>query len=179
MDYAKDLKKILDEFTQAVKLKPGDILVVGCSTSEIAGGAIGKSPAYGVGETVAKTFIDYFAPAGVYLAFQCCQHLNRALVVERALAEKRKELNLEIVSVVPGEKAGCSTAAAAYRLLCEPAVVEFIRADAGIDIGDTFVGMHLRHVAVPVRLSVKKLGEANVTFASTRPKYIGGERAEY
>ena len=179
MDYAKDLKNILNEFTQAVKLNPGDILVVGCSTSEIVGGAIGKSPARGVGEAVAKTFIEYFAPTGIRLAFQCCQHLNRALVVERELTEKRKELNPEIVSVVPTEKAGCNTAAAAYRLLCEPVVVEFIKADAGIDIGDTFIGMHLRHVAVPVRLSVKKLGEANVTFASTRPKFIGGARAEY
>jgi len=177
MDYVKDLKIILDKFTQAVKLRPGNILVVGCSTSEMTGNTIGKSPAYEAGEAVVKTFIEKFAPLQIFLAFQCCEHLNRALAVERELTEKQP--GLEIVSVVPREKAGGSAASAAYRLFGDPVVVEFIKADAGIDIGDTFIGMHLKHVAVPVRLDIKKLGEANVTYAATRPKYIGGERAGY
>ena len=175
----KDLEQIIDKFIEAVKLNTGDILVVGCSTSEVMGGIIGKSSAYSVGEAIVKTFIEKFKPLGVYLAFQCCEHLNRALVVERELTEKRANLNLEIVSVVPQEKAGGSAASAAYKFFEEPVLVEFIKAEAGIDIGDTFVGMHLKHVAVPVRLDINKLGSANVTYAKTRPKYIGGERAKY
>jgi uncharacterized protein (TIGR01440 family) len=175
----EELKEILVEFQKAANLKQGDILVIGCSTSEITGKPIGKAPAYEIGKTVALTVIEKFNPLGVYLAFQCCQHLNRALVVESELVNSVKGRNLEIVSVIPTNKAGCNTASAAYELFSEPVVVEFIKADAGIDIGDTFIGMHLKHVAIPVRLGVKKLGEANITFAKTRSKYIGGERAEY
>jgi len=174
-----DLDKILDEFTQNIKLNFGDIFVVGCSTSEIIGKPIGKSPEYEIGETIVKTFIEKFTPLKINLAFQCCEHLNRALVVEREFVEKRDNLNLEIVSVVPQEKAGGSIASAAYKLFKEPVLIEFIKADFGIDIGDAFIGMHLKHVAVPVRLKLNKLGKANVTFAKTRPKYIGGERAVY
>jgi len=177
----KELGIILDKFTQAVKLNPGDILVIGCSTSEIIGAPIGKSPEYSIGEAVAKTFIAKFAPLKVYLAFQCCEHLNRALVVERELTENKKGpgQELEIVSVVPHENAGGSAASAAYNLFCDPVVVEFIKANAGIDIGGTFIGMHLKHVAIPVKLDISKLGAANVTYAAARPKYIGGERAKY
>lgn len=110
------------------------------------------------------------------MAFQCCEHLNRALVVEKELAIRER---LEEVSVVPVPQAGGAMAAFAYRHLQDPTVVEFIKADAGIDIGDTFIGMHLKHVAVPVRVSVKTLGEAHVTLAKTRPKLIGGPRAVY
>jgi len=173
----KDLKEILDNFIEEVKLNPGDILVVGCSTSEIIGGIIGKSSAYSFGETVVKTFIDKFKPLQVYLAFQCCEHLNRALVVEEELV--RKNNYLETVCAVPQEKAGGSAASAAYKFFDNPVLVEFIKADAGIDIGDTFIGMHLKHVAVPVRIGIDKLGGAHVTFAKTRHKYIGGERTKY
>ena len=113
---------------------------------------------------------------GIFLAAQCCEHLNRALVVERECAEK---YGLEIVCVVPKAKAGGSFATTAYENFNAPVVVETIKAHAGVDIGSTIIGMHLRHVAVPVRLSMKQLGEANVTFARTRPKYIGGPRAVY
>ena len=176
-DIAQELQVILDKFTQAVGLTAGDILVVGCSTSEILGGVIGKASSYEAGEAITKVFIDKFMPLQIDLAFQCCEHLNRALVVERELAKRDK---LEIVSVIPQEKAGGSTASAAYKLFSDPVLVEFIKADAGIDIGGTFIGMHLKHVAVPVRLDgVKTLGEADIKFARTRPKYIGGERAQY
>ena len=175
----EELNIILDKYQQAVNLKPGDILVIGCSTSEITGETIGKAPNFEIGKTVAQTIVEKFTPIGVDLAFQCCQHLNRALVVEYELTKKITGNSLEIVSVIPTEKAGCNTASAAYRIFKRPAVVEFIKADAGIDIGDTFIGMHLKHVAIPIRLDVKKLGEANIKFAATRPKYIGGQRAEY
>ena len=172
----RDLAQILDKFTEAVKLYSGDILVVGCSTSEIIGRTIGKSSVYALGEAIVAKFIDKFLPLQVNLAFQCCEHLNRALVVEHDFAKKS---NLEIVSVVPQEKAGGSVASAAYKYFKEPVLVEFIKSDAGIDIGDTFIGMHLKHVAIPVRLDINKLALANITFAKTRPKFIGGERAVY
>ena len=172
----QDLERALEKFEQAACLTAGNILVVGCSTSEIAGGTIGKSPSHLIGETVAKIFIDKFAPLQIYLAFQCCEHLNRALVVEREFAQRDK---LETVHAVPYEKAGGSVAAAAYKLFRQPVLVEFIKADAGIDIGGTFIGMHLEHVAVPIRLDIRKLGEADIKFARTRPKYIGGERTQY
>ena len=160
------------------------LLVVGCSTSEIVGEKIGKAINPAVGTAVAQAIMDVAGALSVDVAFQCCEHLNRALVVERELVEnpiKRNSQNnhLEIVSVVPQERAGGSAANAAYTLFENPALVEFIKADAGIDIGDTFIGMHLKHVAVPLRLSGRRVGEANVTFAATRPKYIGGERAKY
>ena len=174
---AEELRVILDKFTQTVKLTAGDILVIGCSTSEILGGAIGKSSSYETGEAIARILIDKFLPLQIDLAFQCCEHLNRALVVERELAKRE---NLEIVSVIPQTKAGGSAATAAFSLFTDPVLVEFIKADAGIDIGGTFIGMHLKHVAVPVRLDgIKTLGEADIKFARTRPKYIGGERAVY
>lgn len=183
----KELEQILDKFIETLKLNPGDILVIGCSTSEITGGLIGKNPVSSLGDVIVRSFIQKFAPLRINLAFQCCEHLNRALVVERELTKKIN--NLEIVSVIPHEKAGGSTAGSAYKFLADPVLVEYIKADAGIDIGDTFIGMHLKHVAVPVRLNkfnesgelvkLNKIGEANVTFAGTRPKYIGGERAIY
>ena len=173
----QELIKILDKFEQAASLKAGDILVIGCSTSEISGDRIGESTSHEIGGIIAQAFIEKFEPLNIYLAFQCCEHLNRALIVERKLVKIEK---LEIVNVVPYEKAGGGMAAAAYKLLKEPVAVEFIKADAGIDIGGTFIGMHLKHVAVPVQLGgIKKLGEADIKFARTRPKYIGGERAKY
>ncbi len=152
------------------------LLVVGCSTSEIAGGTIGKASVPELGTAVAKTAIEAAAENGAAIAFQCCEHLNRALVMEREVAEK---YGCEEVCAVPHPKAGGSCASAAYRLMKDPVLVEAVCADAGIDIGNTLIGMHLKAVAVPVRLSVKTIGEAPLTAAVTRPRLIGGERAKY
>lgn len=157
-------------------MRPVRLLVVGCSTSEIAGGTIGKASAPELGVLVAQTAMDTAAEKGAVVAFQCCEHLNRALVMERDAAEK---YGYEEVCAVPHPKAGGSCASAAYRLMKDPVLVEAVKADAGIDIGNTLIGMHLKAVAVPVRLSVKTIGEAPLTAAVTRPKLIGGERAKY
>ena len=155
---------------------PVGLLVVGCSSSEIAGGVIGHQSTYPLGEALADATLDLARERGFECAFQCCEHLNRALVVERRVAEK---YGLEPVCVVPYPKAGGSVASAAYRMMDEPVVVESLQADAGIDIGDTLIGMHLKPVAVPVRLAANLVGEARVVAARTRAKLIGGERAKY
>lgn len=157
-------------------IKKGDIVVLGCSTSEINGAVIGKGSVYASGEEVIAGAMRASGEAGVYLAVGCCEHLNRAVVIEREAAEK---YNLEEVAVVPAMKAGGSAGTAAYKAFADPVMVEFVRAHAGMDIGDTLIGMHLRHVAVPLRLEIRKIGNANVTYAKTRPKYIGGARAQY
>lgn len=169
-------KNMIDEFLSVAPMKAGEILVVGCSSSEIVGEAIGKGSNFNAASAVYEGIAPILAEKGIFLAAQCCEHLNRALVVERECAER---YGLEIVCVVPKAKAGGSFATAAYENFKDPVVVETIKAHAGIDIGDTLIGMHLRAVAVPVRLSVKRLCEANVVFAKTRPKYIGGPRACY
>ena len=155
---------------------PVRLLVVGCSSSEIAGGVIGHDSTYEYGEAVAKAVCDLAAERGFAAAFQCCEHLNRALVMERCEAERR---NLEIVCAVPRKKAGGSLATAAWKLLTEPVLVAEAKCDAGIDIGLTLIGMHLKPVAVPVRLSTDRIGCALITAARTRPRLIGGERACY
>ncbi|NLF27102.1 MAG: TIGR01440 family protein [Clostridiales bacterium] len=152
------------------------LLVAGCSSSEIAGGVIGHNSAYELGEAVAAAVLACGEELRFASAFQCCEHLNRAIVIERAEAEKR---NLTIVCAVPRMKAGGSLATAAYRAMRDPVLVETVEADAGIDIGQTLIGMHLKRVAVPVRLSKNRIGEALLTAARTRPKLIGGERAKY
>ena len=152
------------------------LLVVGCSTSEIAGGTIGHASAPNLGEDVAKAALAAAADLKIDIAFQCCEHLNRALVLEREAAEK---YGCEIVAAGPHPKAGGSCASAAYRLMKEPVLAESITADAGVDIGQTLIGMHLKHVAVPVRLCADKIGNALLTAARTRPALIGGERAKY
>ena len=169
-------KNMIEEFFSAVPMKQGEILVIGCSSSEIVGQTIGKGSDFNAAKAVFEGITPILNEKWIFLAAQCCEHLNRALVVERECAEK---YGLETVCVVPKAKAGGSFATAAYESFKEPVVVESIKAHAGIDIGSTLIGMHLRTVAVPVRLSAKKLGDANVTFARTRPKYIGGPRAEY
>ena len=171
-----DSKNMIEEFFSAVPMNKGEILVVGCSSSEIVGETIGKGSDFNAARAVYDGIASILNEKGIYLAAQCCEHLNRALVVERECAEK---YGLEIVCVVPKAKAGGSFATTAYESFENPVVVEMIKAHAGVDIGSTLIGMHLRAVAVPVRLSIKTLGEANVTFARTRPKYIGGPRAEY
>lgn len=157
-------------------IKKGQIMVVGCSTSEIAGGKIGTRSVPEIAEAVCGAIKRVLDESGVFLAAQCCEHLNRAVIVERKVAEMK---GLDIVNVVPQPKAGGSFATAAYKLFKEPVAVENIRADAGLDIGQTLIGMHLKPVAVPVRLSVKMIGGAILTAARTRPKFIGGSRAVY
>ena len=157
-------------------IKAGQIVVIGCSTSEILGERMGTSSVPEIGKAVFDAINSAFKSAGVFLAAQCCEHLNRALIMERAAAEK---FGYEIVCVRPRPKAGGSFATAVYEAMDDPVAVEFVKADAGLDIGNTMIGMHLKHVAVPLRLSVKTIGEAAVNAARTRPKLIGGSRAEY
>ncbi len=167
-------KQAAEEIIAAAGLKSGDILVVGCSSSEITGGVIGHNSSL---ETAEQVFGGIYATTqakGVYLAAQCCEHLNRAICVERAAVP-----NAETVWVVPQPKAGGSFATTAYRTFKEPVMLEEIKADAGLDIGGTLIGMHLKRVAVPVRLSLDHIGSAILLAARTRPKYIGGERAKY
>ena len=164
------------ELAEIAHLRRGQIVVIGCSTSEVVGHQVGSWSTPEVADAIFRGLSSVFSPMGVYLAAQCCEHLNRALVVERKLAEN---LGLEIVFAVPKPKAGGSFAAAAYESMEDPVLVEHIKAAAGMDIGETLIGMHLRDVAVPLRLSSKTLGQARVTAARTRPKLIGGARAQY
>ena len=171
-----ELNTILTDFNDLVHLKKGQVLVVGCSTSEIIGQRIGTAGTEEVAEMVFRQLRKFQAKTEVQLAFQCCEHLNRALVVERKTAEQKQ---LDEVTVVPVRTAGGAMASYAYQNLQDAAVVEFIKADAGIDIGDTLIGMQMKHVAVPVRVPQKTIGHAHVTLAKTRPKLIGGARAVY
>ena len=167
---------VLNEIFFSTSLKPGDILVVGCSSSEIIGGNIGKASSFEAAKALFDVIYPRLREKGIYLAAQCCEHLNRAIVVERECAQK---YGYEIVSVIPQPKAGGSFATLAFENMSDAVVVEKISAHFGIDIGDTLIGMHLRQVAVPLRLSVKKIGFANLVLAYTRPKFIGGARAVY
>ena len=169
-------KLLLKELLEAAALEPGDALVVGCSSSEIAKHKIGSFSNGEIGRAVCAAVLGLLDGTGIYLAAQCCEHLNRAIIVEKSYA---KENRIPIVNVVPQLKAGGSFAAAAYSMFKEPAAIESIQAAAGMDIGDTLIGMHLRPVAVPVRGSIAAIGAAHVTMARTRPKFIGGERAVY
>nr|WP_295973212.1 TIGR01440 family protein [uncultured Bacillus sp.] len=175
-EWRKQTETILSEFQEQAGLGDKDTLVIGCSTSEVCGGKIGTSGTFEVAEMIFNELEKFRKETGVSLAFQCCEHLNRALVVEKETAER---LALEAVSVVPVRNAGGAMAAYAFEHMSDPVMVEFIKVDAGIDIGDTFIGMHLKHVAVPVRTSLNMIGNAHVTMAKTRPKLIGGERAVY
>ena len=149
-------------------------MVIGCSTSEVVGHQVGSWSTPEVADAIFRGLDNVFGPMGVYMAAQCCEHLNRALIVEYEAVPGG-----EIVNVVPQPKAGSSFATAAYKAFRHPVALEEIRADAGLDIGGTLIGMHLKRVAVPVRLSLNKIGEANILCAYTRPKLIGGERARY
>ena len=155
---------------------PVKLLVIGGSSSEMAGGTIGHHSTYELGEALAEAALNLSKERGFACAFQCCEHLNRALVMERADAER---YGYTMVCAVPRKKAGGSLATAAWKMMESPVLVECVQADAGLDIGLTLIGMHLKSVAVPVRLSVGKIGEALVTAARTRPRLIGGERAKY
>ena len=173
---SSDIKAVLDEFLPLAKLKEGSVLVLGFSTSEAGGGLIGQHSSLEVADAVYSVLYTELKNKGIYLAAQCCEHLNRALVVEAELARK---LNLEVVNAVPQLHAGGASAVTAYSIFENPVVVEHIRADAGIDIGGTLIGMHLKEVAVPVHTSQKSVGSATVLCARVRPKFIGGERAVY
>lgn len=164
------------ELLEQAKLNPGDLFVVGCSSSEICGHKIGSDSSPEVAQAVFSGIYQVLREKGIYLAAQCCEHLNRALILEREAAEK---FRLDPVNVVPQPKAGGSFATAAYQAFKSPVAVERIQADAGMDIGDTLIGMHLKPVAVPVRIQIRKIGEANLVCARTRPKFIGGVRAHY
>lgn len=172
----EDLKIAAEELLNIAEVKPGQVFVVGCSTSEILGAKIGTVGSLEVAQAVFKTLSDVAHKHKVYLAIQCCEHLNRALVVERAALER---FNWTEVCVVPWEHAGGSLGTAAYKLTEDPVMVEEIVANVGLDIGQTLIGMHLKRVAVPVRLSKKTIGGAILTAAKTRPPLIGGERARY
>lgn len=171
-----ETEKAVRELLEKTNLKKGSIVVVGCSSSEILGEHIGKGSSPETGAVVADTVLKVLGENGIYLAAQCCEHLNRALVIERAAAEKYM---LEEVCVRPMPKAGGSFATAVYDKMDDPVMVEHVKAHAGIDIGCTLIGMHLKDVAVPLRLSVKTIGSALVNAAYTRPKLIGGVRAHY
>lgn len=170
------LKTLMQEFQNEAQLKEKQLLIIGCSTSEVMGKQIGSAGTDKVAEIIFDELSDLQSKTKIELAFQCCEHLNRAIVVERETAERK---NYGIVSVIPVRTAGGAMASYAYRQFNDPVVVEQIQADAGIDIGDTFIGMHLKQVAVPIRASIKEIGSAHVTMAKTRPKLIGGERAVY
>lgn len=172
-----DVVTVLRELMQAGGIEPGQIVVIGTSTSEVIGRRIGTAGTERVARHIFRAVEAVRKEYRFYPAFQCCEHLNRALVVEKELL--RHYPQLEVVSVVPVPKAGGSMAAYAYRHLREARVVETIQAHAGLDIGDTLIGMHLRRVAVPVRPSIRTIGRAHVNMARTRPKLIGGERAVY
>ena len=160
----------------AANLRPGDIFVVGCSSSEIVGGHIGKASSLEAAQAVFDGIRPLLEEQGIYLAAQCCEHLNRALIIEADCAEK---YGYDPVSVRPQPKAGGSFATTAWERFQHPVAVEQIRAHAGLDIGGTLIGMHLRPVAVPVRLSLEHIGRAILLCARTRPKFIGGSRAFY
>lgn len=171
-----NMSSVLSELLEKANLKSGDILVLGCSSSEIIGERIGTCSSADAAKAVYSVILPELSRRGIYLAAQCCEHLNRALVVERECARCN---DLEIVNVVPHAHAGGASATLAYSSFEDPVVVENIKADAGIDIGGTLIGMHLRPTAVPVKTTVRQVGEALVICARTRPKFIGGERAIY
>ncbi len=172
----KQAREAVLELLEISGLSSGDLLVVGCSSSEIVGEKIGKGSSLDAAKAVFEGIYPILAEKGIFLAAQCCEHLNRALIVEKEYARAH---NIETVCVRPMPKAGGSFATTAYENFKEPVAVEMISADAGLDIGGTLIGMHLKRVAVPVRLSVSHIGDAILLCARTRPKYIGGERAVY
>ncbi|MBR5524753.1 MAG: TIGR01440 family protein [Clostridia bacterium] len=172
----KEAAVAVKELLTVAALRPGDLLVIGCSSSEMVGERIGTHSSVDAAVTLAETVLPLLRDAGVYLAVQCCEHLNRALILEQAAAEK---YGYPPVNVVPQPKAGGSFATAVWQRMESPVAVEHIAAHAGLDIGGTLIGMHLKEVAVPVRLSVKEIGAAPILCARTRPKFIGGCRAVY
>lgn len=172
--YRSQAAAAVEQLIQAAHLRRGQIVVVGCSTSAITGQRIGSASAPEIGRAIFEGVQSVLYSRGLYLAAQCCEHLNRAIITEaKAISDA------DIVNVVPQPKAGGSFATAAYQGLERPVAVEHIRADAGLDIGGVLIGMHLKEVAVPTHLEVDRIGQAIVLAARTRPKCIGGIRAVY
>ena len=169
-------RTVVTELLDQANLKPGALFVVGCSSSEMVGMRIGKGSSMDAAQAAVQGIYPVLQERGIHLAVQCCEHLNRALIMERSAAERK---GYEIVNVMPQPHAGGSFAVTAWNAFEDPVAVETIQADAGMDIGGTLIGMHLRRVAVPVRTSLNHIGEAIVLCARTRPKYIGGPRAVY
>ena len=179
MDYKQltaQARQATEELLEAAHLETGDIFVVGCSSSEIMGGHIGHDSSMEAAAAVLAGVLPPLQEQGVYLAAQCCEHLNRAIVLER---EAAKAYGCQIVAAIPQPHAGGSWATSCWRAFKEPVLVEEVRAAAGMDIGGTLIGMHLRRVAVPVRLSLDHIGQAILLCARTRPPFIGGARAVY
>mgnify|MGYP001668284323 CR=1 FL=1 len=164
------------QLLEIARPRPREIVVVGCSSSEVAGMRIGSTSSPEIAGAILDGLYPVLRERELFLAAQCCEHLNRALIVERAAAERYR---LEIVNAVPVPKAGGSFAAAAYAAFTDPVAVEEVRAVCGMDIGNTLIGMHLARVAVPVRLDIRQIGEAPLVCARTRPKFLGGSRAHY
>ncbi|MDR3584689.1 MAG: TIGR01440 family protein [Desulfosporosinus sp.] len=175
-EIAKVWDEVLDAFFLKANFRMRQILVVGCSTSEVIGQQIGQGSSLEVAEVLFPPLLERIHQRGIFLAVQGCEHINRALVVEEACVE---HYGLEEVTVLPALHAGGAMTVQAWKTFSTPVMVEKIQAHAGIDIGDTFIGMHLRPVAIPIRLHVKELGAAHLTLAYTRPRLIGGPRAEY
>ncbi|EEI72636.1 TIGR01440 family protein [Lentilactobacillus hilgardii] len=171
-----NLSDVLTEYFDKVTFPKNGIFVVGCSTSEISGDWKGTNSRLDVGKAVVETLEEFLLPRGIHMAIQGCEHINRALLVERDVAEQHR---LEVVSVVPAIHAGGGTQVAAYQRMTDPVEVEHITAFGGIDIGGTEIGMHVKFVQIPVRMAHRKVGAANVVCLSSRPKLIGGERARY
>lgn len=178
MTIQAQLQELLVQFEEMIAptVRPHQLLVIGCSTSEVIGEKIGTAGTLNVAQELFVPLQQFANKHNLYLAFQGCEHINRALTIEREAAEHYR---LDEVSVRPVRTAGGSMSAYAYEHFEEAVVVEHIEAHYGIDIGQTLIGMHLKHVAVPVRTSIRQIGEALVTTATTRPKLIGGERAQY
>ena len=170
------LAECLRYLKEAGHLRSGAVVVMGCSTSEVAGARIGKGSVPELGEIIARAMLDACHKRGLSAAFQCCEHLNRAIVMEQDALDQRRLMQ---VRAIPQPKAGGSVPAAAWKMLKSPALAMSVQAEAGIDIGDTLVGMHIRPVAVPLRMDAKKIGEANLVMAYSRLPYIGGSRAVY
>ena len=175
-EITKQTEIVVTEVLEQAKLKPGSLFVIGCSSSEMVGKRIGKGSSMEAAQAAFEGIYPILQSKGIHLAVQCCEHLNRALIMERTAAEAK---GYEIVNVMPQPHAGGSMAVTAWNAFNDPVAVETIQADAGMDIGGTLIGMHLRRVAVPVRTSLDHIGEAIVLCARTRPKYIGGPRAIY
>ena len=173
-EITQQAKTVVTELLEQAKLRTGNLFVVGCSSSEVSGSKIGTDSNIDVAGAVFSGIYDVLKERGIYLAAQCCEHLNRAIIIEREAVK-----GCDIVNVIPQPKAGGSFATAAYKTFEHPVAVEEIRADAGLDIGGTLIGMHLKKVAVPVRLSINHIGEAILLCARVRPKFIGGVRAVY
>lgn len=175
-DIKNQVQEATKELLSVAQLNENDLFVLGMSSSEIRGEHIGKGSSQEIGEVVVREILDQLEGEGVHLAVQGCEHINRACVVERQVSLDK---GFEIVDVLPQLHAGGSGSLAAFKFFDDPVEVEFIQAEAGLDIGDTFIGMHIKHVAVPVRLKVKEVGAAHLTAVRRRPKKIGGERAVY